>query len=109
MSLEDHRFLDHRHKVKPKRHHHAKHANAYLGHRVRVTHPPDSNYLSKSLVYKSGIVVGVNAIRAYPCYDIIMDDGRRVEVPRNYLEIDRMMVYPVEIFVKAEGLENFDL
>jgi hypothetical protein len=89
-------------------HLHHKHNHGILGKRVRVTHAPGKDKASKTLVYKSGLVVKTPATTKK--VEVLLDDSRRISVGREFLAFDRNpAMHPVDIWLKAGNLKKLDL
>ena len=89
-----------------------RHMEGYLGRRVMCTHCPSYDKAHQTLVGRSGVVVEMakGASKKKHCmYNVIFDDGRKVEVKRKYLSLDDATSKPVDIHLKASGLKVMDL
>lgn len=84
---------------------HDKHMYAFLGKRVRVVQPPDDDSGSLCLMDKSGLIVGVKSlglgVERVKVYDMICDDGLRVEVRREHVRLDKQRLVPVQLTLSA--------
>jgi hypothetical protein len=87
-------------------HLHHKHNHGLLGRRVKVTHPPANDKVSKTLVYKSGVVVKCPSTKL----EVILDDGRKLAISREFLALNKNFeMHAVDIHLTASNLKILDL
>lgn len=85
----------------------AEHLYSMLGYRVRITHPPKKDKASETLVGKAGIIVAV--LKRQKMLRLHLDDGREVDLKRQFIRVDNNADIPVDIYLSAKGLANLDM
>jgi hypothetical protein len=88
---------------------HRKHVMGFLGKRVQVCSPPHGQSSSHKhlVVGRSGVCMKVHH-RRRGIYDVALDDGRVIQVPRACLALDGAVAHPCDIRLEAQGLKVLD-